>query len=220
MNPSLQNDTTLGEQLRSRREELSLSIRDAARALHTTTEHITALEEDRYETFSAKIYARGFLKKLAEFLEMDAIEMSLRKFDNEWDVRMYRKRRETTPLPENRGTTLYFTPGRIRLLCSGIILLVFLLFFGSRLDTFLSFPEIIFDEPQENTTFIQEPIFRIKGKTERESRLTVNGREITIDERGNFNEEIELVAGLNILQFLVENRFGKKSEITRYAIVQ
>ncbi|KKT72228.1 MAG: hypothetical protein UW69_C0099G0010 [Microgenomates group bacterium GW2011_GWA2_44_7] len=48
----------------------------------------------------------------------------------------------------------------------------------------------------------------------------MNGREITIDGLGNFEENLELAVGLHILEFLSENRFGKVSKEMRRIIIK
>ena len=80
-------------------------------------------------------------------------------------------------------------------------------------------PHIVIESPQADMVVIG-PGLVLRGAIERESRLTMNGREIKIDERGNFNEKIELPAGSNTLEFLVENRFGRKSIAIRQVVMK
>ena len=75
------------------------------------------------------------------------------------------------------------------------------------------------DLPQDRAA-LREPMVRVEGRTERESKLTVNGREITINEQGDFGERIELQPGATALIFISENRFGKMSQVTRHVIVE
>lgn len=50
----------------------------------------------------------------------------------------------------------------------------------------------------------------IAGVAKNISFLTLNGRKIFIDERGNFKEEIVLLSGLNIIELRGKDRFGKE----------
>jgi hypothetical protein len=89
----------------------------------------------------------------------------------------------------------------------------------SQLIGFTAAPRLYIDEPQTQT-ITDIPIVRVKGITEKESQLTVNGREITMNGDGAFDEEIELASGVNVLHFFVKNRFGKSSEATKYVVVR
>ena len=219
MMPLKKESETIGEKIKKKRAELKLSLEEVAREIQAPVKYIRALEEDDYALFSAKVYALGFFKKLLETLAFEDKEGILKEFNNEWEIKMFRKDKVATPLPENRGKEPHFTPKRMWLLGGGILLLFFLVFLGSRFIDFVGSPEINLTEPQDQIT-LSEPLVRVRGNTEKEGHLTVNGREITIDENGNFNQEIELLPGLNALEFIVKNKFNKESKVVRYIFVK
>ncbi|MBI2640857.1 MAG: helix-turn-helix domain-containing protein [Candidatus Sungbacteria bacterium] len=210
---------TLGERLRKRREALGFSPDQIVRDIQVNARYLYGLEEDNYEVFPAKVYAQGFLKKLLVILSLPEPENLIKEFNAEWDVRMFRNKREFTALPTNRDTHLYLTPQRLGMILGGGALLAILLVSGIRLTNFMTSPTISIKEPLDKIA-VPGPLVRIKGKVEKESLLTVNGRELKIDGIGNFNEEIELAAGLNALEFLVKDRFGKESKMVRYVLVK
>lgn len=210
---------TLGERLRHRREELEMSVEEAAHETQAPLRYITALEADEVEIFSAKVYALGVLKHLLETLKMGERELFLKEFAAEWEVRNFRKHKELAPLPENRGISPLITPARLGIAVGAAALLIFLAFLGFRLTKFLGTPTLDLQEPLEQAIYTQ-PLVLVKGKTEKESKLTVNGREIKIDESGNFSENIELPAGAHTLEFLAQNRFGKESKVIRNILIQ
>ncbi len=51
-------------------------------------------------------------------------------------------------------------------------------------------------------------IIEVAGNAENAINLTLNGREITIDEKGNFNETIALLPGYNIINITAKDKFG------------
>ncbi len=63
-------ETPLGEILRRRREALGLTAKEAALRLDVPSEHIAAVERDDYQRFAAPIYARSFLRRYAELLDL------------------------------------------------------------------------------------------------------------------------------------------------------
>lgn len=60
-----------GAQLRRRREELGLSILEAAQQLRISPQQVEAMETDCYDCLPGSAFARGFLKNYARFLGLD-----------------------------------------------------------------------------------------------------------------------------------------------------
>lgn len=216
---TLKESESLGERLKKRRETLNLSEKDLANEVQAPLKYIQGLENDHYDVFSAKVYALGYLKKIMETIAMEDTEQCLKEFSTEWDVRMFRKNKELLPLPENRGEKALVTPMRLGLGVGGIALLAFLFFFGFRLIKFVSTPNFTLDEPKNGVEFT-ESVISVRGRAEKESSLTVNGRELKIDGEGRFDEKIELASGAHALEFIVQNRFGKITKETRQIIIK
>lgn len=210
---------TIGERLRKKREALGLSLKEVADELQAPQKYIQALEENAFEMFTAKIYGLGYLRKLTTLLAVEDKSELEQEFSNEWGIRMFQKEKELWPLPQNRGTHPLITPVRLGISMGGVLLLFFLIFLGARLAHFVGTPQLSLLEPHDRVS-IDTPVLRIRGSTEKEGRLTVNGRELTIDQVGNFNEEIELAAGLNVLEFIAKNRFGRETREVRYVVVK
>lgn len=219
----LQSDTnesgSLGDHLRSRRERLNLTLEDIAQELKTPSRYFKALEENAYDAFPAKVYAEGFLKKYLGALFMSGTSARIMyEFQVQWEI--FEKSRRPPPSPPRywiRGP--YVTSRRFMLGAALIGLIGFMGLFSWQFALFSRDPHIVIESPQADTVVIG-PGLEVRGAIERESRLTVNGREIKIDERGNFNEKIELFAGRNTLEFLVENRFGRKSIEVRHIVMK
>ena len=208
---------TLGKKLAERRVVLGLSIADVANELQVSSKYVEAIEKDLYSAFSAKIYAVGFVKRFAIALQLPHEEI-VRAFNTEWEVEVARKR-VVYPTLGKKSVTPLLTPARIGIGLGGILFILFFSFFISRFAHFIRSPFLDIIEPADKTV-IEEPVVSLRGKTEKESHLTVNGREIRIDESGNFNERLQLLSGVNILEFLVHNRFGKEQKVWRYIVVR
>lgn len=219
MTIGLKKTETLGEKLKKRREELGLNLAEVARHIQVSLHLLQALEEDKYEKFPAKVYALGFFKRLLNELVLADQEEWLKEFNNEWEVRMFRKTKEVVPLPENRGKEPYFTPTQFWTVTSFSLFAALLIFLGWRFVDFVTPPELILERPREQEV-TEKVTVTVKGKTEKESQLTVNGRGIKIDGQGNFEEEIEVTPGLNTLEFRVQNRFGRESRVVRHVLVK
>jgi len=57
-----------------------------------------------------------------------------------------------------------------------------------------------------------ESVIKITGNAKHAIKLTLNGREISIDQEGNFNETIALLLGYNIINITAQDKFGYVDE--------
>lgn len=65
----------IGELLREARVARALTYAEAERDTHIPRHHLQALEEERFDAFSARVYVRGFLRSYAQYLGLDAVEL-------------------------------------------------------------------------------------------------------------------------------------------------
>src|SRR5262249_17007400 len=92
---------TVAEQLRRAREEQHLNIYQVAEITKIKTDHIRALEEGCYDSFSAPVYIRGFVRTYAKVLKLDETQVVS---DLETELGQTEKFREPPPLTnEPRG---------------------------------------------------------------------------------------------------------------------
>ncbi len=59
---------------------------------------------------------------------------------------------------------------------------------------------------------VANSIIEIKGNAKNAVNLTLNGREISISETGDFNETIALLPGYNIINIRAQDKFGYTDE--------
>ena len=69
-------------QLRAAREAKNLTVEQVADLTKVRTDHIRALEEGRFNVFSATIYIRGSIKAYAKTLKLDEVKL-LAQLDTE-----------------------------------------------------------------------------------------------------------------------------------------
>lgn len=75
-------------------------------------------------------------------------------------------------------------------------------------EDFVDGPQITILSPESGILF-EEPLVHIQGKAERVADITLNGNPIFIDESGNFDEQLLLVDGLNIITLEAQDRFER-----------
>ncbi len=74
---------SIGITLKSEREKRGLSVQEAHDATKIAIQSIAALEEDRFESFPNKVYARAFLRDYANFLGLDSTSL-LAAYEEAW----------------------------------------------------------------------------------------------------------------------------------------
>ena len=84
---------------------------------------------------------------------------------------------------------------------------------------FLIGPEIVIDSPRSGE-IIHDSYLPVKGQAFNIASLSVNGRQIFIDERGVFNEGLLLARGYNIIEITASDKFGRISKEKREVILE
>ena len=72
-------------------------------------------------------------------------------------------------------------------------------------------PILIVTEP-ENGTSSNSPLIEVVGSARNISHISINNRQIFIDEKGIFKEKLLLSYGYNIITVTAEDRFGREVE--------
>ncbi|PIP87374.1 hypothetical protein COW81_00665 [Candidatus Campbellbacteria bacterium CG22_combo_CG10-13_8_21_14_all_36_13] len=83
---------------------------------------------------------------------------------------------------------------------------------------FLSGPQIDIISPENNEKF-NKPLITVRGVASNISKLKLNGRQIYIDENENFNEELLLQDGYNIITLHAYDKFKRETIETREVIL-
>jgi len=98
---------TVAEQLRRAREEQNLNVYQVAEITKIKTDHIRALEAGTYDSFSAPVYIRGFVRTYAKALKLDVAKIT---GDLEAELSKTEKFAEPPPLMERqKGALDFFT---------------------------------------------------------------------------------------------------------------
>ncbi|MDO8492630.1 MAG: hypothetical protein Q7S34_03265 [bacterium] len=92
-----------------------------------------------------------------------------------------------------------------------IIILTVLIYALFRSIDFLQGPSITIQSPQNGQT-LNEPLLKIIGRAEHVAFITLNDRQIFVDENGALKEELLLQKGYNIISIKATDRFNRKVE--------
>ncbi|NLN75390.1 MAG: DUF4115 domain-containing protein [Armatimonadetes bacterium] len=77
---------SIGDILRQAREKRGLSVQDAHEATKIMVKSISDLEQNRFDAFANKVYARAFLRDYANYLNLDSAAL-LEAYEQQWAVK-------------------------------------------------------------------------------------------------------------------------------------
>lgn len=105
----------------------------------------------------------------------------------------------------------YGTKKILRVLVYVVIILIVLGYALFATHDFIIGPTINVSEPLNGSSFLN-PSIRIKGVVKRIQAITLNGRPITIDDKGNFNEAVLLAPGYDVFMLTAHDKFGRSKD--------
>lgn len=209
----------IGQILRHTREEMGFSEKEAADDLQIPLKFIISLERGGWDKLPARVYSRGFLKKYAEYLELKSEEV-LKEFDEEWSQVLPVENQEIIHgEPAYKKWLLFLNRQKVILMISFAAILIAGVYFLYEFRFVIRSPELTVVSPPKDEITTQDS-FPISGKIEKESVLTLNGRPVYTNDKGEFSDSALISKGLNTLEFEVTNRFGKTNKVVRYILVK
>ena len=93
-----------------------------------------------------------------------------------------------------------------------LVFFLFIIFYG-----FYRSKDLIFGVKIKNVNLtdgakVAENVIKVTGNARNAINLTLDGREISVDQQGNFNETIALLSGYNIINIKAQDKFGYVDE--------
>ena len=192
---------TAGEVLKNKRELLKKSLEKVSQDTKIQKRFLEYIENNQFDYFDSEVFLTGFIKIYAQYLDLDRNKI----------LALYRRSNPNKPFPkdEEKGKKVFDNTKKGKKLNSlnpktllTTLLVLFLLlivgYIGFQIYKFQSPPTLNITQPTDESEFTSEKIV-IKGKTELETIVEVNGTAVEIDEEGNFEKEITLKEGSNII---------------------
>lgn len=208
---------TLSEQLKKAREDSGFTLKKFADAVKIPIKYLESLEGGDYEKLPAFVYVQGFLKKYAQFFNLSFEEL-VTQYEKDSEGIKTLSQKELLELPSLPVPRIIVTPKRLKWLAILIVALAVIGYLIYQLDFLIAPPKLIVEYPDQDL-MIERSSIEILGQSDISAKLTINGQQVYIDKDGKFRQEINLSPGVNTLKIEAENRFGKKSEITRQIVV-
>lgn len=199
---------SVGKLLKAARERKKISIRDVEKQIKVREQFIRALEEDKWYSFTSRIYVTGILTNYARFLELDERKI-LAFFRREYE------RSEELRFKEKVSTSYLSSDSKKTLFVGFIFICVLLVsYFSYQLFQYFKPPTVQILTPT-STLFKRELTVKIIGKTEKEAVITIMGERVYQNKEGIFEYVIPLKQKENTVSIEVIGANGKKTVLEK-----
>ncbi|OGH79265.1 MAG: hypothetical protein A2469_04495 [Candidatus Magasanikbacteria bacterium RIFOXYC2_FULL_40_16] len=200
--------------LKEARQKSFVSLDELSKQTKISKRHLIALEECQFDDIPyAIIYQKNFLKKYAEILNLP-VEEILSQFNDEETGGTKKEIQISNELHKKKFQNL---PSFLRLAFILVIVFTLVGYIGWQIQTLLKPPELILFSPENGLVTTNYELV-IRGQTNQESKISINGLEISSKGDGQFEETITLSPGVNTINITAKKKHGKTTELVRYVI--
>lgn len=209
-------NTIVGRELRAARLKKNLKIEEAAGQLSISIKYVKAIESGRFEILPAGLYQKKLIREYAGFLGID-IEPMLGEicqngsFQNNPEQKIFYRK-----TIKNGSLILPQIFRNLAVLCVVTVCFVYLL---NKFENIFKPPTLEIAYPTENLITDDHSI-DIKGWTEAETQIMINGNQVLSDAGGNFNKTVNLRSGINTITIKARKKFGNEVTVVKQVLVK
>lgn len=186
---------TVGEVLKNKRERLRISLEKASADTKIQKRFLQSIEKNTFTPFQSEVFLTGFIKIYAKYLGLD-IKKVLALYRRTNPVSAEKEIQKTPQKIERKK--LIITPKTVVIILVSLFTLLIAGYIISQIYKFQTPPKLeIFEPPKEST--VENEKITIKGKTEKGTIIQINDISTDVDDEGNFEKEITLTEGRNLV---------------------
>lgn len=206
----------MGERLKKIRSNQNLSLEDISNKTRVPLKYLTAIESGDFKCLpQTKAHRLAYLREYAKALNLNPASF-LYQFSQESEVNFI------TPPPPGRLARPWLLSSLSNIFkrtAIAVLLIGFLGYLVWQVSGILQAPKLTVFTPMDGyvsshlTTLVQ-------GETEKEVKLTINGKEIRPNDAGRFEISLDLSNGVNTITISAIKKHGKTTTITRHVMVK
>lgn len=204
----VENEQSFSTRLKKKREVRFISKKIVATELKVLEKFITAMEEDVIELLPANIYTINLLKRYATFLKEDP-ELIVQLFKKERGISLV-----TEKMVVNYRQKIDVRARLFQYAASAVFGLAVLGYLFYKTVVITSPPEIVVYEPAEKI-IVSMPVIMVRGKADPATNVKINGQSVSLEADGQFNQELVLGTGVNVIKISGAKRYSRERVITR-----
>ena len=211
----------LNEYLVQRRKFLKIRLADLGLKTGIPNKYIKRIESGDWQNLPSGVYARGFLKKYAQVVGLDEGEVA-RRYDLEtsWAVRPEKPSvKLRLPISGLINYLDFWRHSSLRRLLAAVVSVFVAAYIVWQFTIIFAQPDLNLSYPNEDITVASSGL-ELAGHVSPGSNLTINGEEVYPQPDGTFKKQVELLAGMNVLEIKAVSRFGKESKVIRKVTYQ
>lgn len=205
---------TLGEKLKKIRSEYRISLNEVAKHTKIQMKYLEYLENGEYEKLPAEVYVRGFVRSYAHFLGTDE-GVLVKMYEHERNIQRNLKKEQFQEQRENTFNFPRFIITPKLFIASAAIFLVLggFVYLYQEFQSFASVPRLVILEPSDGQ-IINTNSVDVRGTTEKDANVMINGQPVLVSTSGNFYEQVHLQIGMNAFTITSTNKFKKEKTVT------
>ncbi len=205
---------TAGEILKQKRESLDKDIKTVSLDTKIQKRFIEYIENNEYDKFDSEVFASGFIKIYSKYLGLDVEKiLAIYRRSNLKEKDTKKEIRKNTP-QKSKSFKIHITPQLIAIIASVLFLLLIIGYIGYQIYKFQTPPKLSVLQPQEEQTYDVD-LLTVKGSTESNTTVMINGEQVNIDDIGYFEKEITLKEGINTVNISVRKNSNSQLETSK-----
>ena len=213
-NKKINTIKTLGEKLQEHRLSYGLSLEDIAHDTQININYLIALENDHYKKLPPDVYTKNFLRKYAKFLDLNP-ETVIETFEQEKSIyfktqKHIKKKQKKQKSKTKRVFTFFLNPHFIKYSIAGIVVILLLIYIGWGVNRIFTPPKLVINEPADSLITTDRQVW-VRGTTEKEVLITINGQEVISNRQGYFEDQLDLQKGLNLIKITAQKKHSKEN---------
>ncbi|TAN32163.1 hypothetical protein EPN28_04795 [Patescibacteria group bacterium] len=205
---------TASAALKKARADRQLSLEAVAAQTHIAIKYLEAIENNDCDALpQTKAHCLAYVRSFAAAVGLNPDALT-RKFDKEANLENLSAVHPAKHLKIKSGAISMLAKAAV----AGAMVLAVLGYLSWQIYGILQPPKLSVHSPAEGMITGQLSII-VKGETQKEIKLTVNGQEIMVSEQGIFEAPVDLSNGLNTINIVATKKHGKTTTVTRHVIV-
>lgn len=204
---------TVGSVLKETREKKFYTLDEIEKSTKIRKEFLEALEKGQYQKLPPPTFVQGFIKSYGKFLGLNT-EKLLAIFRREFSENLNPPRvleSFSNPMDKNR---FRITPANVLVTVTITLILIFFIYLWFQYRSLVGSPLLEVDHPPDQYNANNTELI-ISGRTDPESKVSINDQEIAIDENGKFSQQIKISDNVNKITIISTSKSGKQSKIER-----
>lgn len=204
---------TVGQILKEERERKLYSLDEVEKATKIRKELLEQLEVGHYSKLPPSTFVQGFIKNYGKFLGLPT-EKLLAIFRREFSDTKFPPRileSFSNPLQKNQ---FRLTPTKVLGIITLSLVLIFFAYLWFEYRFLVEAPFLEVSQPQDQQT-VDVAIIAVSGRSDPESKVSINNQEIQVELSGKFSQEVTLTEGSNNIIVTSTSKGGKMSKVER-----